>query len=112
MTVQNSIPIVVGVTGHRNIRSGDRDALYRAVLSELSALKARCPHSEIVMLNSLAEGADTLCAEAANALSVPLIAAPFSFSAFTWASFRLTSSISTPALVRKAPRTVPSDPAP
>ena len=75
MTVQNSIPIVVGVTGHRNIRSGDRDALYRAVLSELSALKARCPHSEIVMLNSLAEGADTLCAEAANALSVPLIAA-------------------------------------
>ena len=54
MTVQNSIPIVVGVTGHRNIRSGDRDALYRAVLSELSALKARCPHSEIVMLNSLA----------------------------------------------------------
>ncbi|MBQ5991140.1 MAG: hypothetical protein IJL62_01170 [Clostridia bacterium] len=75
MTVQNSIPIVVGITGHRNIRSEDRDALYRAVLSELSALKARCPHSEIMMLNSLAEGADTLCAEAANALSVPLIAA-------------------------------------
>ncbi len=75
MAAQATIPIVVGVTGHRNIRSEDYGVLYGAVVSALSDLRAQCPHSEIVMLNSLAEGADLLCAEAAQALSIPLIAA-------------------------------------
>ena len=74
MTGQKTIPIVVGVTGHRNIRSEDRDALYGAVLRALSDLKARCPHTELILLNSLAEGADQLCAEAAASLSIPFIA--------------------------------------
>ena len=74
MSMQGKIPIVVGVTGHRDIRDEDRDALYEAVYRELSALCAKCPHSQIVMLNSLAEGADQLCAEAATALDIPLIA--------------------------------------
>ena len=69
-----SVPIVVGVTGHRNIREQDRKALFEAVLDELKKLRALCPHSELVMLNSLAEGADLLCAEAALALNIPLIA--------------------------------------
>lgn len=75
MTRQETIPIVVGVTGHRNIRSEDRDVLYSAVVSVLSSLKKRCPHSPFYMLNSLAKGADQLCAEAAASLSIPLIAA-------------------------------------
>ena len=70
-----TISIVVGVTGHRRIRAEDREPLYRAVTETLTALKARCPSSRIVMLNSLAEGADLLCADAAEALSIPLIAA-------------------------------------
>lgn len=74
MTAREKIPIVVGVTGHRNIEEADREVLYGAVCAELSALKARCPHSPFVMLNSLADGADQLCAEAAAALSIPLIA--------------------------------------
>ena len=44
--------------------------------------------------------------------TVPVICAPFSRSACTWALFRFTSSTSTPFFVRYAPSTVPSDPAP
>ncbi len=75
MAVQDRIPIVVGVTGHRAVRDKDRDALFEAVTRELTVLRARCPHSPIVMLNSLAEGADLLCADAAKALGIPLIVA-------------------------------------
>ncbi|MBQ9188580.1 MAG: hypothetical protein IJ138_04585, partial [Clostridia bacterium] len=74
MTLHDTIPIVVGVTGHRDIRPEDRDVIYNAVKQELMALQSRCPHSEIVMQNSLADGADQLCAEVARELSVPLIA--------------------------------------
>ncbi len=74
MALHDTIPIVVGVTGHRDIRPQDRGALYDAVKRELTALQSRCPHSGIVMQSSLAAGADQLCAEAALALSIPLIA--------------------------------------
>lgn len=74
MVFREKIPIVVGVTGHRNIRPQDREILSAAVEKKLLALRESCPHSEIVMLNSLAKGADQLCAEAALKLSVPLIA--------------------------------------
>ena len=69
-----SIPILIGVTGHREIREADRLVLLDAVKRELEALKARCPHSQLLMMNSLAAGADQLCAEAADALGIPLIA--------------------------------------
>ena len=69
-----TIPILIGVTGHRAIREADRAVLFDAVTRELTALKARCPHSELVMLNSFAEGADQLCAQAAHVLGIPLIA--------------------------------------
>lgn len=74
MTAQETIPIVVGVTGHRDIREEDRDALQKVVYRELSALQQKCPHARIVMLNSLADGADQLCAETAQTLGIPLIA--------------------------------------
>ena len=69
------IPVVVGVTGHRQLRPEDRKALYESVCAELRALRETCPHSPLVMLNSLAEGADLLCARAAEELGIPLIAA-------------------------------------
>ena len=75
MATREAIPIVVGVTGHRNLRSEDRDKLFTAVTNELTALMRRCPHSPFRMLTSLAEGADLLCADAAEALGIPLIVA-------------------------------------
>ena len=74
MTRKDSLPIVVGVTGHRSIRNEDGEALRGAVRRELTALGAKYPHSHIVMLSSLAEGADQLCAEVALEASLPLIA--------------------------------------
>ena len=74
MILQGTVPIVVGVTGHRDIRTEDRERLSGAVEKQLLELRRKCPHSEIVMLNSLAAGADRLCAEAALKLSIPLIA--------------------------------------
>lgn len=74
MLLHDTIPIIVGVTGHRDLRPEDCSKLERAVEQELLSLHQKCPHSEIVMLNSLAEGVDQLCAEVALRLSVPLIA--------------------------------------
>ncbi len=73
--MNDTIPLVIGVTGHRDIRIEDRAAVYASVHEALKQLQTRCPHTPMVMLNSLAEGADLLCAEAAKALSIPLIAA-------------------------------------
>ncbi len=69
------IPIVIGVTGHRDLRPQDEPALFTRVCDELQKLLLRCPHSEWIMLNSLASGADQLCARAAIKLSIPVVAA-------------------------------------
>ena len=75
MNEKNTIPIIIGVTGHRAIREQDRAALTRSVKAELEKLRDLCPHSRLVMLSSLAEGGDLLCADAADELGIPLIAA-------------------------------------
>ena len=74
MDTEKTIPIIIGVTGHRAIREKGRPALAVAVKTELEKLRALCPHSPLVMLSSLAEGADLLCADAAEELGIPLIA--------------------------------------
>lgn len=67
------IPIIIGVTGHRNLRQQDLPQLRKQVRTELEKLKTEYPHSRLVMLNSLASGADTLCAEEAMGLGISLI---------------------------------------
>ena len=75
MKTDRTIPIVVGVTGHRKIRPEDYAAIFSAVKTELEKLNIFYPNSPVVMLNSLAEGGDLLCAEAAEELDIPIIAA-------------------------------------
>jgi len=75
MHAENNIPIVIGVTGHRAIRPEDREALFTAIKTELAKLEALCPNSPLLMLSSLAEGGDLLCADAAEELGISLIAA-------------------------------------
>lgn len=74
MTAEKTIPLVIGVTGHRAIREQDRPAIVAAVRNELEKLQAIYPHAPLVMLSSLAEGGDLLCADVAEALDIPLIA--------------------------------------
>ena len=75
MDKEKTIPVVVGVTAHRALREEDLPALESTVRAELKKLAERCPNSELVMLTSLAEGGDLLCADAAAELGIPIIAA-------------------------------------
>lgn len=62
---QQLIPILVGVTGHRDIRSKDADTITVSLATQLKVIKARYPSSPIRLLTGLAEGADRIAATAA-----------------------------------------------
>jgi hypothetical protein len=68
------IPIVIGVTGHRDLRAGDVPRLEEITREILSDLKQRHPHTPIVVQSSLAEGADLLAARIAVEMGLELIA--------------------------------------
>lgn len=70
---ESCIPIVIGVTGHRNLRPEELEPLRELVTQQLKALQCAYPSSTLWMLNSLAVGADTLCAEVALELGIRLI---------------------------------------
>jgi hypothetical protein len=74
-TPTGPLPLVVAVTGHRDIRPGDAAALADRVRQLLQQLTADYPHSRIEVLSSLAEGADRLVAHVALDLDLRLIAA-------------------------------------
>ena len=57
MPVQfSTLPVTLGVTGHRDVQ--DTEQLLTLLESEISAIQARYPHSPVMALSSLAEGAD------------------------------------------------------
>ncbi len=56
------IPIVIGVTGHRDIPPEDVPALETTISKFFAELRRLCPRSPFVILSSLAEGADQLVA--------------------------------------------------
>lgn len=74
-----NIPLIIGVTGHRNIRNEDTEILETIVKKQLQDFQMRYPQMPIVMLNSLAQGADLLCSKVALELNIPLIV-PLPFS--------------------------------
>jgi hypothetical protein len=83
MCPNQKVPIVIGVTGHRDLRAGDTETLFTMVTEALQAIRSRFPYSSLRMLNSLAEGADQLCADVALALGIPLYAAlPMTFDRY------------------------------
>ncbi len=67
-------PIRIGISGHRKLRPEDTEALRAAVLQELKEIQETYPHSPLELWCSLAEGGDLLCADAAEALGIPVIA--------------------------------------
>ena len=67
------LPLVVGVTGHRDLRAEDVGALEAQVRTILAGLAARSPHTPLVLLSPLAEGADRLVARVALDLGVRLV---------------------------------------
>jgi hypothetical protein len=65
MSGTNLIPIVLGVTGHRDLREEDVPELEKKVDSIFDDLKTKYPHSPLILLSPLAEGADRLAARIA-----------------------------------------------
>ncbi len=59
------VPLVVAVTGHRDLHADDLPALAAAVSAQLRRLSARHPNSPCLLLSALAEGADRLVARCA-----------------------------------------------
>ena len=68
------LPITVGVTGHRNLRPEDRDRLRAGVAAIFDKLRRRHPSTPLLVLSSLAEGADRLVAEVALEQGMPIYA--------------------------------------
>lgn len=75
------IPIVVGVTGHRDILLEDTNKLKALVKQGLTDVQNLCKsysigeeETPIIMLNGLAQGADMLCAEVAFDMNIPVYA--------------------------------------
>ena len=62
---KGKIPVIIGVTGHRRMREQDLEKITESVREQIGKLRRRCPHSQIIVMTCLAEGADQLCAEIA-----------------------------------------------
>lgn len=78
-----SIPIVFGVTGHRDLRDEDIPLLEKIIKELFAQHQKRYPHTELVVLNALAEGADILVAKAAKELGLTLhIVLPYEKDAY------------------------------
>jgi hypothetical protein len=67
-----SVPIIVAVTGHRDLVESEIPVIRSRVRDCLFALRYDYPSRIIVVLSALAEGADRLVAEEALALNMPL----------------------------------------
>jgi len=72
------LPLVIGVTGHRDLRDPDLSTLEREIAAIIARLRHDYLHGDgetpIVMLSSLAEGADRLVARVALAQGARLVA--------------------------------------
>ena len=69
-----SIPLYLGITGHRDIRDEDKPRLKQMIKDIIEEKKAQCPNTPIVILTPLAEGTDRLGAYAAMECGVSYIA--------------------------------------
>lgn len=58
-------PLVIGVTGHRDLRPEDQERLCQEVRAVFRGLRAKYPSTPFVLLSPLAEGADRLVARVA-----------------------------------------------
>jgi hypothetical protein len=59
------LPLVLGITGHRDLREQDGPRLEAAVTDIIGGLAKRYPHTPLTLLSPLAEGADRLAARIA-----------------------------------------------
>jgi hypothetical protein len=66
------LPLVIGITGHRDLRDEDRATLPSRIREVIAELQSRYPHTPLLLLSPLAEGAYRLAARIALECSVRL----------------------------------------
>lgn len=69
-----AVPLIVAVTGHRDLVPDEVPAIREHVASFLKNLREEYPDRGVSVMSSLAEGADQLVAEEALRLGIPLVA--------------------------------------
>ena len=80
MEQNKRIPVIIGETGHRNIVEEDKPELKARITESLKSIREMCKGKDnaedtpVIMLNSFAQGADMLCAEAAFELGIDVYA--------------------------------------
>jgi hypothetical protein len=78
VSLPNRIPLVIGVTGHRDLRAEDLPSLEREVGAIIGRLRSDYlgggEETPIILVSALAEGADRVVARVALAMGVKLIA--------------------------------------
>jgi hypothetical protein len=72
-TLPAGVPLVLGVTGHRELRPADTEPLSTLVASIVGELQRMYTHTPLIVLTPLAEGADRLVAEVALAAGAWLV---------------------------------------
>ena len=71
--LDSGVPLVVGVTGHRDLVPEEVGKLRERVLEFFEQLKSLFPSLPIMVMTPLAEGADRLVAEVAKELGFPIV---------------------------------------
>jgi hypothetical protein len=72
-SLSRRLPLVFGVSGHRDLRVADVPQLRERLLRVFARFRAAYPHTPFQLLTPLAEGADRLAAEVALASEIELL---------------------------------------
>lgn len=75
MTTPAEQPLVIAVTGHRDLVAEECDQIRERIRSLFDTLRSRYPHLKLQLMSPMAEGADQLAAEVALESSVDLLVA-------------------------------------
>jgi len=67
------LPLVIGITGHRDLITEDIPVLKNRVKTVIEKLRDQCPNSSLLLMTALAEGADRPAAEVALENGIGLI---------------------------------------
>ncbi|MEO7039851.1 MAG: hypothetical protein ABI446_10450 [Gemmatimonadaceae bacterium] len=67
------VPVTIGVTGHRSLLPGDEAAIQAQLRALFARIRREAPHSPMILLSALAEGADRLVARFALGEGIGLI---------------------------------------
>jgi signal transduction histidine kinase len=68
------VPMYLGISGHQDIREEDKTRLKQMIKEIIEEKKVQCPHTPIIILTPLAEGADRLAASAAMECGISFVA--------------------------------------